>query len=328
MNRRELLSLVPGLLALSPGLATAQQRPATRRIGFLMGLPEAESQAAVSAFRDGLKRLGLEEGRNLEIDFRWAGIDPAKATAFAKELVAQKPDLIVASTNQVVSILMKESQTIPIVFVFIGDPLGSGYADTIQRPGRNLTGFANFEAPMGAKWLEILKEVSPATKRVGFVYHPAASPHVQFLEAAQGSASSQGLALTAIPVRSVADIERLITDFAAAGPHGGIVVAPHALTLGSRALIAGLATQHRLAGVYGDGVFARSGGLLSYGINPPDQLRRAASYVDAILKGTKPGDLPVQLPVSYEMIINLTAARQLGAEVPASVLARADDLIE
>jgi putative ABC transport system substrate-binding protein len=328
MNRRQLLRLVPALLALPPCVAGAQQASGVRRIGFLMGLPEAESQTAVAAFRDGLKKLGLEDGRNIAIDERWAGIDPAKATAFAKEIVALKPDLIVASTNQVVSIVMRETQTIPVVFVFIGDPLGSGYADTIQRPGRNLTGFANFEAPMGAKWLEILKEVSPTTKRVGFVYHPAVSAHLQFLDAAQGSASLFGMELTPIAVRSVADMERLIPAFAAGGPHGGIVVPPHALTLGSRSLITGLAMQHRLPGVYGDGVFARSGGLVSYGINPPDQLRRAATYVDAILKGTKPADLPVQLPVSYEMIINLSVAKQLGAEVPASVLARADHLIE
>jgi putative tryptophan/tyrosine transport system substrate-binding protein len=328
MDRRQALAALLGTMAIRVSAASAQSHPRARRIGFLMGLPEEQSAPLVTAFREGLRKLGVLEGRDVELEFRWPGIDADNARTFAREIISRHPDVIVASTNQVVSIIMQETQSIPIVFVFIGDPVGSRYADTIQRPGRNLTGFANFEAPMGAKWLEILRELSPATKRVGFVYHPDASPHVEFLHTAQRAARTLHLEFTAIPVRTVADIERLVFEFARAGPDGGVVVAPHALTLGSRALITDLAAQHRLPGVYGDGVFARSGGLLSYGINLPDQLRRAASYVDAILKGARPGDLPVQLPVSYEMIINLSVAKKMGTDVPPSVLARADELVE
>jgi putative ABC transport system substrate-binding protein len=229
---------------------------------------------------------------------------------------------------------MQETKTIPIVFVFIGAPVGSGYVENLARPGKNLTGFANFEAPIGGKWLELLKEVSPHTQRVGFVYHPAASPHVEFLQVAQASAPSFGLDLTAIPVTSTEEIQRLITAFATSpesrpsGAQAAIVVAPHALTLGSSSLIVGLTTQYELPGVYGDSIFAKNGGLLSFGINPPDQLRRAAGYVDRILKGEKPADLPVQLPIKYEMIINLKTAKALGLTIPPALLARADELIE
>jgi putative ABC transport system substrate-binding protein len=295
-----------------------------------LGFPEkdAQTQLGLQAFQEGLKRVGLEEGRNLQIDYRWPGIDPGRTRDLARELIALKPDAIVAGTNQVVSTLMAETQTTPVVFVFIGDPIGSRYAETLERPGRNLTGFANFEKPMGSKWLEVVREVSPQTKRIGFVYHPAASPHVEFLHSAQASAPSLGVELTAIPVRNNDEIERLITNFGAAGSHGALVVAPHALTLGSRSLITGLAMRHKLPGVYGDAYFARAGGLLSYGINPPDQLRRAATYVNAILKGANPGELPVQLPTKYEMIINLAAAKELGVNVPPTLLARADEVIE
>jgi putative ABC transport system substrate-binding protein len=330
MNRREFIAVLGGAAVASPLRARAQQADRMRRIGFLMGFPEVDPQTRLNivAFHEGLKAVGLEEGRNIQIDYRWPGVDPGRASAFARELIALKPDLIVASTNQVVSIAMQETKTIPIVFVYIGDPVGSRYAESLARPGKNLTGFANFEAPIGGKWLELLKEISPQTQRVGFVYHPAASPHVEFLQVASVSAPSFQLELTAIPVTSVAEIERLITAFSTAGAKGAIVVAPHALTLGSSSLITELATRHRLPGVYGDSIFAKSGGLLSFGINPPDQLRRAAVYVDRILKGEKPADLPVQLPIKYEMIINLKAAKALGLTIPPTLLARADEVIE
>jgi putative ABC transport system substrate-binding protein len=181
---------------------------------------------------------------------------------------------------------------------------------------------------MGSKWLEVVRDVAPQTRRVGFVYHPAASPHVEFWHSAQESAPRLSFDLTGIPVRNTQEIASLITSFAEGGSNGAIVVAPHALTLGSRELIVGLATRHKLPGVYGDASFARSGGLLSYGVNPVDQLRRAATYVSAILKGAAPGDLPVQLPTQYEMIINLQGARRLEVDIPPSLLARADELIE
>jgi putative tryptophan/tyrosine transport system substrate-binding protein len=330
MNRREALSgvLAAALVGASGPAAAQAARP--RRIGFLMGFSEDDRrlQASVKVFREGLHAVGLTEGRNVQIDYRWAAGDAEMARTHARELVALNPDLIVASTNQVVSIVMKETKTIPIVFVFIGDPIGSGFAATIAKPGGNLTGFANFEAPIGGKWLEMLKEVAPQTQRVGFVYHPAVTPHLEFLEVARATAPSLGLALTALAVKSAAEIEEQISAFGKAGENGAIVVAPHALTLAQRSQIVGLASHYRLAGVYGDGYFSEVGGLLSFGINLPDQLRRATTYIDVIFKGAKPGDLPVQLPVKYELLINLPAAKALGIEVPPALLARADGIIE
>lgn len=295
-----------------------------------MGYPEDDPDIPVSvaAFQEGLSASGLEIGRNIQIDYRWAGIDADRARAFARELIALKPDVIVASTNQVVSIVMQETKTIPVVFVFIGDPIGSGYVETIARPGRNLTGFSNFEAPIGGKWLEITKEIAPQTERIGFVYHPSASPHREFLKVAEVASPSFGLRLTAIPVTNVAEIERLIREFAEAGTNGAIVVAPHALTLGAAPIITRLAAHYRLPGVYGDRHFMRSGGLMCFGINLPDQLRRSGAYIDLILKGALPARLPVQLPTKYDMVINMKTAKSLALDVPSSLLARADEIIE
>ena len=330
VSRRQVLALLPGSVGVWPRLASSQDRRSPRRIGFLMGYPEDDPDipANVAAFHEGLRASGLEVGRNIQIDYRWAGIDADRARAFARELIALKPDVMVASTNQVVSILMQETKTIPVVFVFIGDPIGSGYVETIARPGRNLTGFSNFEAPIGGKWLEIAKEIAPQTERIGFVYHPAASPHIEFLNVAEAASPSLGLRLTAIPVTSVAEIERLIGKFGEAGANGAIVVAPHALTLGAAPVITRLAAHYRLPGVYGDRHFMRSGGLMCFGINLPDQLRRSGAYIDLILKGAQPARLPVQLPTKYDMVINMKTAKSLELAVPSSLLARADEVIE
>jgi putative ABC transport system substrate-binding protein len=330
MNRRETLACLLGAAIFGGSRPVLAQSAPPRRIGFLMGYAEGDRQAraAVGAFQEGMQDIGLIEGRDFQIEYRWAGGDAEKARAFARELLAQKVDLIIASTNQVVSIAMQEITSIPIVFVFIGDPLGSRFADTLTRPGRNLTGFANFEAPIGGKWLELLKELSPQTRRVGFVYHPGAPPHVEFLQVSQATAPSFGLELTPLPVTNSAEIEQRISAFGAESDNAGIVVPPHALTLSQRGLIVGLAARHRLAGIYGDRYFAESGGLLSFGINLPDQLRRAAKYVDVIFKGAKPADLPVQLPVKYELTVNLKTAKELGIAVPSTLLVRADEVIE
>jgi putative ABC transport system substrate-binding protein len=328
LRRREFIA---GLgAACWPFSLHAQGSTQPRQIGLLLGFPQADPlmPANMAALKEGLKAAGLEEGRNIKIEARWPGIDPETARTLARELIALKPEVIVASTNQVVSILMQETQTIPIVFVFIGDPIGSRYAVTLARPGKNLTGFANFEAPIGGKWLELLKEIAPPTKRIGYVYHPSVSPHLEFLDVIRKTAPLFGLELAGIPVTSRAEIERDMEAFATAGADGGIVVAPHALTLGASGVIVEIATRHRLPGVYGDRIFSQRGGLLSYGINPPDQLRRAGSYVRRILDGDKPGDLPVQLPVKYEMIVNMKTAKAFGLTPPASLLARADDIVE
>jgi putative ABC transport system substrate-binding protein len=329
MKRREFIRLLGGA-AVWPLAAQGQTSNRKHRLAVILGFPQTDPQTPnnLAAFNEGLNAVGLEEGRNLVIDYRWPGIDPTLARAYAKELIALEPDVIVAGTNQVVTTVMQETQTVPVVFVYIGDPIGSRYAETLARPGKNLTGFANFEGPIGGKWVELLKEVSPETRRVGFVYHPAASPHVEFLQVAKSSAPSFGLELTAVPVTSMEDIQRDIPAFAGAGPSGGIVVAPHALTLGASGVIADLARRHRLPGVYGDRIFAQRGGLMSFGINPPDQLRRAAGYVRRILNGEKPADLPVQLPIKYETIINARTAGEFGLNIPQSVLVRADIVIE
>jgi putative tryptophan/tyrosine transport system substrate-binding protein len=332
MRRRD---FVTGLGLMSWSLTAqsksrAQGRLMNARIGLLLGFPRSDplTPENLRAFRDGLKSVGLEEGSNVQIVDRWPGIDPELTTDCAKELIAIRPNVIVASTNQVVSILMKETQSVPIVFVYVGDPVGSRYAETLSKPGKNLTGFANFEAPIGGKWLELLKEIAPRTKRVGFVYHPAASPHREFLEVMRATAPSLAMDIIAIAVTSPPEIDGKISEFGRTGTDGGIVVAPHALTLGASDMIVELASRHQLPGVYGDRIYAPKGGLLSFGINPPDQLRRAANYVRRIIDGEQPGNLPIQLPVKYEMIINNRTAKAFGLTTPASLLALADEVIE
>jgi putative ABC transport system substrate-binding protein len=277
--------------------------------------------------RQGLHSLGWIEGRNIRIDYRWAGADPEKARTLAKELVGMMPDVIVPSTNQVTRILQQETRTIPIVFVFVGDPVGSGFVASLARPGRNLTGFANFENSIGGKWLELFKEIAPRVERVGFIFNPDAAPNVGFFHAAEAAAAPLAIKLTSLPVRDAIDIEQGVTAFAAE-PDCGLIVAPHAVTLGNRKLIIELAARHRLPAIYSDRYFAQSGGLLSFGNNTDAMFRRAASYIDLILKGAKPADLPVQLPTKFELVVNLKTAKALGLEVPPSLLARADEVIE
>ena len=328
MNRRE---TVLALLALGavPLAAPAQPSERMRRIGVLMGYPEGDphAQANVTALRQGLQSLGWIEGRNVRIDYRWAGGDPEKARTFAKELIGMTPDLILPSTNQVTAILRQETRSIPIVFAFVGDPVGSGFVASLARPGGNVTGFANFDNTIGGKWLELLREIAPRVERVGFIFNPDAPPNVGMLRAAEAAAPSVKMKVIPLSVHNAIEIERGITAIAA-GPDGGLIVAPHAVTLGSRDLIAGLAVRHRLPAVYSDRYFAESGGLLSFGNNTADLFRRAAKYVDLILKGAKPADLPVQLPTKFELIINLKAAKALGLTIPQSLLSRADEVIQ
>ena len=282
-----------------------------------MGYPEGDrqAQANVVAFREGLRSLGWIEGRNIRLEIRWAGGEPDKARAFAKELVGMKLDVIVPSTNQVTEILQHETRTIPIVFVFVGDPVGSRFVASLPRPGGNITGFANFENTIGGKWLELLKELAPNTRNVGFIHSPLAAPNIGFLRAAEAASPSLGVKVFPLPVHDATDIESSVTAFAAE-PYGGLITAPHAVTLGYRELIIGLAAKHRLPAVFSDRYFAESGGLLSFGNNTADLFRRSATYIDRILKGAKPADLPVQLPTKFEMIINLKTAKALGLELP------------
>ena len=329
MKRRDFITLLGGAAAAWPLAARAQQAERMRRIGVLMGYPEGDpqAQANVTALLRGLQDLGWIEGRNVQIDYRWAGGDPDKARTFARELIAMMPDVMVPSTNQVTRILQRETRTIPIVFAFVGDPVGSGFAASLARPGKNITGFANFENSIGGKWVELLKEIAPRAERVGFVYNPDAAPNVGFFHAAEAAAPSLGIKLIALAVRDATDIEQGITAFASE-PDGGLVVAPHAVTLGNRELVIELAVRNRLPALYSDRYFAESGGLVSFGNNTADLFRRAATYIDLILKGANPAELPVQLPTKFELIVNLKSAKTLGLTLSESFLTRADEVIE
>src|SRR5512143_2131450 len=329
MQRRDFITFVGGAFLTWPLTVRAQQPERMRRIGVLMGYPEGDKQAlaGANALRKGLQNLGWIEGRNIQIDYRWPGPDAEKARTFAKELTGMSEEVIVSSTNQVTAILQQETRTIPIVFAFIGDPVGSGFVQSLSRPGGNLTGFANFENSIGGKWLELVRELAPESKRVGFVYCPAAAPNVGFFHAAQNAATSSHVTLIPLPVNNGSDIERNVTAFAAQ-PNGRLIVAPHAVTLGNRALIDKLALRYQLPVVYSDRYFAESGGLISFGNNTPEMFGRAASYVDRILKGAKPAELPVQLPTKFELVVNVKAAKAIGLSVPPAILSRADDVIE
>jgi len=329
LRRRDFIILLGGAAAASPLAARPRQAERMRRIGVLMGYPEGDpqAQANVTALRRGLQNLDWIEGRNVQIDYRWAGGDPDRARAFARELIGLMPDVIVPSTNQVTRILQQETRTIPIVFAFVGDPVGSGFVASLARPGKNITGFANFENSIGGKWLELFKEIAPRSERVGFVFNPDAAPNVGFFHAAESAAPSLAIKLAALAVRDATDIEQDITAFASE-PDGGLIVAPHAVTLGNRKLIIELAVRHRLPAVYSDRYFAESGGLVSFGNNTADLFRRAASYIDLIFKGAKPADLPVQLPTKFELVVNLKTAKTLGLIIPESFLTRADEVIE
>jgi putative ABC transport system substrate-binding protein len=328
VTRREFITLLGGAAAW-PLAVRAQQAERMRRVGLLMGYPEgdAEGQANLAAFRRGLQELGWTEGRNIRIDVRWGAADPDKARTLAKELVGMAPDVIVPNTNLMMAILQPETRTIPIVFVFVGDPVGSGYVTNLARPGGNVTGFSALDIAIGGKWLELLKEMAPHVTRVAVVLHPETPPNVGFWHAAEAAAPALGVKVVALGVHSAAEIEGTVTQFARE-PNGGLIIAPHAVTLTYRDLIIGLAARHRLPAVYGFRVFATSGGLLSYGTKPSDQFRLGASYVDRILKGEKPGDLPVQNPTKYELVINLKTAKALGVDVPLRLQQLADEVIE
>jgi putative ABC transport system substrate-binding protein len=329
LKRRDFITLLGGVAAAWPLAARAKQAERMRRIGVLMGYPEGDpqAQANVTALLRGLQNLGWIEGRNVQIDYRWAGGDPDKARTFARELIATVPDVMVPSTNQVTRILQQETPTIPIVFAFVGDPVGSGFAASLARPGKNITGFANFENSIGGKWVELFKEIAPHAERVGFVFNPDAAPNVGFFHAGEAAAPSLGIKLAALAVRDATDIEQGITAFASE-PDGGLIVAPHAVTLGNRKLIIELAVRYRLPAVYSDRYFAESGGLVSFGNNTADLFRRAATYIDLILKGANPADLPVQLPTKFELIVNLKTAKTLELTISESFLTRADEVIE
>jgi putative ABC transport system substrate-binding protein len=308
---------------------SAQQAERMRRIGVVMGAAESDpmAQRNVAALRKELQKLGWEEGRNIRIDARFALADAGRVRAALKELMSFTPDILVSSTNLVTTVLQAEVRTIPIVFISVGDPVGSGYVSNEARPTGNLTGFANWEMSMGGKWVELLKEVAPRVERVGFMLHPEAAPNIGLLKFAEAAAPALKVKLVALAVHDADEIERAMTAFAADG-NGGFVVAPHAVTLVNRDLIVALAARMRLPALYPADQFAKSGGLISYSFDRPNQFRQGAGYVDRILRGAKPADLPVQYPTKYELVINLKTAKALGLEIPMHLQQSADEIIE
>ena len=329
IRRREFIVTLGGAAAW-PLAARAQQAEQIRRIAMLSGLTasDPEAQARLAAFHQGLKEVGWTADRTLHIDFRWSSGDTAETQTLARELVELNPELIVGMTTPAVAALVKETKTIPIVFAGIVDPIGRGFVSNMARPGGNVTGILNFEFSMGGKWLETLKQVAPTVRRVALLFNPETAPFAaSFVRVIEGSAISFAVEPTAAPVYDTAQLERAVIDLAAK-PDGGLIVLPDVFTIGHRDLIIGLAARQRVPAVYPLRAFPMSGGLISDSGDTSDILRRTASYVDRILKGAKPGDLPVQSPTKYELVINLKTAKTLGLEVPPMLLARADEVIE
>ncbi len=327
VRRREFITLIGGTAAW-PLAVSAQQPDRMRRIGVLMYLAadDAEGQARLAAFAQALKQLGWSDGRNLRIDTRWATADDIRR--HAAELAALAPDVLVAGTGTAaVAPLLQATRTVPIVFVSVIDPVGAGFVASLAQPGGNATGFTIFEYSMSGKWLEVLKEIAPQVTRAAVLRDPAVASGIGQFGAVQIVAPSLGVQVTPVDVRDAGEIERALTAFAH-GLNGGLIVTGTALAFVHRDLIISLANRHRLPAVYWHRRFVASGGLISYGPDTIDQFRRAAGYVDRILKGEKPADLPVQAPTKYELVINLKTAKALGLEMPASVLARADEVIE
>jgi putative tryptophan/tyrosine transport system substrate-binding protein len=330
MKRRDFVTLLGGAAAAWPLAARAQQGERVRRIGVLTAFAESdhEAQSWVAAFREELRKLGWMEGRNIEIDTRWATADVVSMQRFAKELVALQPDLILTSSTPATAAILQQTRTIPIIFVWVGDPVGSGFVAGLPRPGGNATGFTPIEGSLGGKWVELLKEIAPHVARVTLLFNPAMATFAEgYLNPFKAAAASLGVEAILAPVHDMSELESVIAAQARES-NGGLVVIPDAFTIGHRAEITLLAARYRVPAVYWSRFFAEVGGLLSYGVNPLSEFRRAASYADRILKGGKPADLPVQAPTKFELVINLKTARTLGLTVPPSLLATADEVIE
>jgi putative ABC transport system substrate-binding protein len=308
----------------------AQQGERVRRIGVLMAstLDDPESQARIAAFQQSLQQLGWIDGRNVSIDTRWATTNPDDIRRHAAELAALTPDVILAGTGTAtVAPLLQATRTVPIVFALVIDPVGAGFVHSLARPGGNATGFTVFEYGMSGKWLELLKQLSPAVTRAAVLRDPTIASGIGQFAAVQAVAPSLGVDLSAVDVRDAGEIERAITAFARSS-NGGLIVTANALATRHRELIITLAAQHRLPAVYPYRRFVDDGGLVSYGPDFVDQYRQAAGYIDRVLKGEKPAEMPVQAPIKYGIVINLKTIKSLGLTVPPAVLARADEAIE
>jgi len=331
MKRREFITLLGGAAAAWPLAAWPQQGERVRRIGVLMPFDENDpvQKPYILAFTQALAGLGWTDGRNVRIDLRWGRTDINRIRALAQELVGLQPDIIVTSTTSPTAAVQQKTRTIPIVFASVPDPVASGIVARLDRPSGNVTGFAIFEPSLGGKWLELLSEIAPGLKRAAIMFNPDANPVLKALYLSSLETATRSLKVEPIisPVHSDVEIETAINALGRE-PGGGLVVIPSVFVTAHRAPIISAAARNNLPAVYTASNYAREGGLLSYGPDPVDTYRRAATYVDRILRGEKPGDLPVQLPTKYEMVVNLKTAKVLGLTVPQSILLRADEVIE
>jgi len=327
VRRREFIKVIAGSAAW-PLAAHSQQPDRMRLIGALTGIADEPSfQARYNAFIQGLKELGWTDGRNMRVEYRYGGGDLENTRRQAVELVALAPDVILVSGAAATERLLKVTRTVPIVFVVVPDPVGSGFVASLSRPGGNATGFVQFEYSLSGKWLELLKQIAPGVTRVAVLRDPAITAGIGQFAIIQSVAPSLGVEVSPINMSDATEIERGISDFAREA-NGGLVASASPLAVTHRELIVTLAARYKLPAVYSNRYYAASGGLISYGANFVDQFRRAAGYVDRILKGEKPADMPVQAPTKYELVINLKTAKTLGLTVPQSLLARADEVIE
>ena len=329
MKRRAFITLLGGAAATWPMAARAQQTDRVRRIGVLMSTAadDAEGQARLRAFVQGLQELGWTDGRNVRFDYRWPAGDAERIRRYAAELAALAPDVILAGAGAVIPSLLQATRTVPIVFTQTPDPVGAGFVESLARPGGNVTGFTIFEYGISAKWLELLKEIAPRVTRAAVIRDAAIAAGTGEWGALQSVAPSFGVELSPVNMLDAGEIERALAAFARS-PNGGMILTGSSLALIHRYLIVSLVARHKLPAVYSGRYFVTSGGLISYGPDSIDPHRRAAGYVDRILKGEKPADLPVQAPTKYDLAINLKTAKALGLTVPDTLLARADEVIE
>jgi putative ABC transport system substrate-binding protein len=329
MRRRDFITLLGGAAAAWPLAARAQQTGGPRRIGVILPLVEndAFARAQVGAFVTALQQAGWTDGRNVRIEIRWAGPIPNDIRRHASELVALGPEVVLAYGSSTVGPLLQNTRTVPIVFPVMGDPVAAGFVESLARPGGNVTGFMNYEYSMAAKWLELLKEMVPAVARVAVLRNANTPTGPAQFGVIQAVSPYLKVDVTALSIRTAGDFEPAIAGFAR-GPNDGLIVASSSLALTHRNLLFGLIARHKLPAIYAEDVYVADGGLMSYAPNMVDQFRRAAGYVDRIMKGEKPADLPVHAPTKYELAINLKTAKALGLEVPATLLARADEVIE
>jgi putative ABC transport system substrate-binding protein len=332
MNRRAFITLLGGAAAL-PLAARAQQQPGgMRRIGVLVNAPESDPsyRSHAAAFAQTLQRLGWREGKNLHLDLRSSAGDPERIAAYAAELAGMTPDLILASSSAYLTALLRTTRTItiPIVFVGVSDPVAQGFVSNLPHPGGNITGFTSFEPSIAGKWLDFLKQAVPSLSRVAVIFNPDTAPQSKlFVPVVKASASSFAVEVIVIPVHAIADFEPAIANFSR-HPNSGLIFSPDQFAYSHRGLILELVARYRAPAIYGSEAFARDGGLIYYGFDEEVPFRQAAIYADRILKGANPGDLPIQQPTKYPLVINLTAARTLGIEMPVGLLLRADEVIE